>query len=79
MNWNLEGLRVVGDYMDAVRVSGVVTLSRVAYGGMVHHHVRLDKGFSILKGAVKREAGENVILEHPYIHRVMGGHSVEEI
>jgi hypothetical protein len=77
MNWNLEGLRVVGRYMDTVRVSGVVTLSRVAYGGMVQHHVQLDKGFNILKGAVKREAGEYVILEHPYIHRVMSGNSVE--
>lgn len=70
MSWNLEGMRVWGRYMDTVEVSGVVTLSRVAYGGEVHHTITLDKDFSILKGAVRRDAGENVILEHKNIKKV---------
>ncbi len=70
MNWNLEGLHVKGRYMDSVNVSGVVRLSRVAFGGEVQHHVTVDKGFSLFKGAVKRETGETVILEHKFITQV---------
>jgi hypothetical protein len=70
MNWNLEGLRVKGRYMDSVNVSGVVKLSRVAYGGEVQHYVTVDRGFSLFKGAVKRGAGETVILEHHFIAQV---------
>jgi hypothetical protein len=70
MNWNLEGLRVKGKYMDSVNVSGVVKLSRVAYGGEVQHSVTIDRGFSLFNGAVKREAGESVIIEHKYIQQV---------
>ena len=71
MNWNLEGLRIKGRYMDSVNVSGVVKLSRVAYGGEIHHSVTVDKGFSLFNGAVKREAGETVIIEHKFITQVM--------
>ena len=70
MSWNLEGLRVRGRYMDSVNVSGVVKLSRVAFGGEVQHHVTVDKGFSLFKGAVKREVGETVILEHKFVTQV---------
>jgi hypothetical protein len=73
-SWNLEGLRVVGGYLQGdVRVTGVVTLSRVAYGGMITHHVKLDHGFTALKGAVSRKAGETVILDNPYIYQVLSG------
>jgi hypothetical protein len=71
MSWNLEGLHIKGRYMDSVNVSGSVKLSRVAYGGEVRHYVVLDKGFSLFGGAVKREPGETVIIEHRAVSRVM--------
>jgi len=76
MNWNLIGLRVEGRYLSGdVPVAGVVTLSRVCYGGGVCHHVCLDEGFqwkgSTGKVIVSREAGETVIVDHQYITRVM--------
>lgn len=70
MNWNLEGLCVKGLYMGEYRVSGKVTLSRVAYGGAVQHFVSLNKPLNILGGAVKRDSGERVIVEHKYITQV---------
>jgi hypothetical protein len=70
MSWNLEGLRVKGRYMDSVNVSGVVKLSRVALGGAVQHYVTVDQGFSLFNGAVKRAAGETVIIEHQFITQV---------
>lgn len=70
--WNLEGERIEGFYLSGdVKVRGVVTLSRVTYGGEVTHHVVLDKGFSWKNGAVKRDAGETVIVDHKYVTRVM--------
>ena len=41
--WNLEGQRVAGVYLGAYTVSGVVTESRVKYGGSVQHTVKLDR------------------------------------
>jgi len=38
--WNLEGLVVRGEYF-GTKVEGVVTLSRVKYGGAVQHTVEL--------------------------------------
>ncbi len=43
MTWNKEGQRVVGRYLNAYTVSGVVTESRVRYGGTVQHTVKLDQ------------------------------------
>ena len=76
MNWNLEGMRVKGLYLSGdVPVSGLVTHSRVEYGGNVSHHVVLDKGFE-WKGStnsvvVSRPAGDTVIVDHKYITQVM--------
>ncbi len=41
--WNKEGQRVAGVYLGAYTVSGVVTESRVRYGGSVQHTVKLDE------------------------------------
>jgi len=65
--WNLEGMQIEGTYLDEVEVSGRVTHSRVAYGGGVEHHVKIDNGFSAVDGRVRREAGEVIIVEHKYI------------
>jgi len=70
MSWNLEGLRIKGRYLDSVNVSGLVKSSRVAYGGEVHHSVIIDKGFTLFNGAVKRAAGETVIIENKFILQV---------
>ena len=43
MSWNREGQKVAGVYLNAYTVSGVVTLSRVKYGGQVQHTVKLDQ------------------------------------
>lgn len=65
--WNLEGMQVTGTYLDEVEVAGRVTLSRVAYGGGVEHHVKIDNGFTAVDGRVHRDAGEVIIVEHKYI------------
>lgn len=69
MGWDLEGMRVWGNYHGA-DVSGVVYHSRVKYGGGVSHHLTVDAGFSTCKGKISRKAGESVILDHSAIERV---------
>ena len=39
--WNLEGLTVKGYYLFGLPVEGIVTLSRVKFGGTVQHTVEL--------------------------------------
>jgi hypothetical protein len=41
-NWILEGTRVRGLYLETFPVEGVVTESRVTFGGGVKHTVALD-------------------------------------
>jgi len=67
--WNLEGMRVWGNYHGA-DVSGVVYRSRVEYGGGVSHHLTVDEGFSTCGGRIFREAGESIIFSHSAIERV---------
>jgi hypothetical protein len=43
MMWNKEGQRVAGVYLGAYTVCGLVTESRVRYGGSVQHTVKLDE------------------------------------
>jgi len=40
-SWQLEGCKVKGKYLDIFPYTGVVTLSRVKYGGHVQHTVKL--------------------------------------
>jgi len=72
MFWDLEGTRVEAVYLGDIDVSGEVVLSRVAYGGGVKHHVRLDRPFIACGGKIKRDAGEVVIVSHSHVRRVMG-------
>ena len=60
--WNLENMSVTGLYMGEIAVSGVVELSRVAYGGEVVHTVVLDTPITVY-GAIR----DRVILEHKYV------------
>ena len=68
--WNLEGMQVWGTYLHLVEVSGRVTLSRVAYGGGVEHHVKIDEGFTAVNGRLTRPAGDVIIIEHKHITRM---------
>lgn len=52
MNWNKEGQQVNGLYMGLFPYSGVVTESRVKYGGEVQHTVKVDEPFKVY-GAVR--------------------------
>ena len=45
MNWNLEGKRINGMYLGLWPYSGLVTNSRVMYGGRVQHTVQVDEPF----------------------------------
>ena len=72
MSWNLEGTCVEATYLNDIEVAGLVTLSRVTYGGEVNHHVRLDKSFTACNGKIKRDAGEVVIVSHSQVQRVRG-------
>jgi len=68
--WNLEGMQVWGTYLDLVEVSGRVTHSRVAYGGGVEHHVKIDDGFIAVEGRLNRPAGDVIIIHHKDITRM---------
>ena len=46
-SWQLEGCNVKGKYLDLFPSTGVVTLSRVKYGGRVQHTVRLDAPITV--------------------------------
>jgi len=71
--WSLEGLYVEGIYLN-IPVSGKVGLSRVAYGGEVHHHVDLNEPI-VLFGSVR----ERVILSHKEVTKVYSNPSIEVI
>jgi hypothetical protein len=73
MNWNLEGMGVVGRYMGEFPVEGVVHLSRVKYGGTVCHHVTLNAPVMVY-GQLR----ESVILEHQEVEQVFESESVAE-
>jgi hypothetical protein len=42
MNWNLEGKKVTGLYLNMFSIKGVITESRVKYGGKVSNTILLD-------------------------------------
>jgi len=64
-NWNLEGLHVTGNYMGEFPVTGIVTLSRVKYGGGVQHTVVLDEQIQVYSAMRER-----VLLDHENVVRV---------
>lgn len=62
MQWDLEGKRVSGYYLNQFPVSGVVTLSRVKLGGKVAHYVDLDQPVKVFSST-----RDKVILGHSEI------------
>jgi hypothetical protein len=65
MIWNLEGKQIFGTYLGEFDVSGTVTLSRVALGGQVHHHIKLDSMINVY-GSER----DSVIIEHKYVTQI---------
>jgi hypothetical protein len=65
MQWNLENLKVSARYLGDFPVQGIVTLSRVKYGGGVSHHIKLDLPL-VVYGAIR----DSVIVEHTDIESV---------
>ena len=64
--WNREGQRVAGLYLKAYAVSGVVTESRVKYGGTIQHTVKLDKPATVFG----RQADVLLLDEEDLFHKV---------
>jgi len=50
--WHKEGSAVSGKYLNQFLFSGVVTLSRVKYGGLVQHTIKLHTPIEVY-GAVR--------------------------
>ena len=71
MDWNLEGHTVEGLYLGDYPVRGTVELSRVAFGGEVHHSVRLDRPLVLPWSTLKGDPRTHVILEHRCITAVL--------
>jgi hypothetical protein len=63
--WDLENCRVTGNYMGMFPVAGMVTESRVKYGGSVSHTVALDKPITVF-GAIR----ECVILDNWEVSKI---------
>lgn len=47
MTWNLEGQRVCGKYLNEYFFTGVVTESRVKYGGKISNTIVLDEPIEV--------------------------------
>lgn len=65
MQWNLENLKVTAVYLDSIPVAGMVTLSRVQYGGNVCHHITLTSPITVY-GTVR----DSVIVDHKNIQTI---------
>ena len=66
--WNLEGLTVRGEYF-GLPVEGVVTLSRVKFGGTVQHTLDLFRPISLFSTSEHRttvllDANEITFIEY---------------
>ena len=69
MIWNLEGLRVHGNYMSEFPCSGRVESSRVKYGGGIQHTVVLDRPIQVYSSVRNR-----VLLDHSDVVKVQQFH-----
>lgn len=66
MKWDLTGDRVNGLYMGLFPYSGLVTESRVKYGGNVQHTVQVDVPFVVF-GSIR----EVILVSITEINRVL--------
>jgi hypothetical protein len=66
--WNLEGLRIEGEYLGDTKVIGRVESSRVKYGGGVQHTVVLDQPIMF---RWRNELASRLLIDHEHVTRVM--------
>lgn len=72
MKWDLTGDRVNGLYMGLFPYSGLVTESRVKYGGNVQHTVQVDVPFVVF-GSIR----EVILVSITEINRVLDARDAE--
>lgn len=72
MKWDLTGDRVNGLYMGLFPYSGLVTESRVKYGGNVQHTVQVDVPFVVF-GSIR----EVILVSITEINRVLDAQDAE--
>jgi hypothetical protein len=65
MSWSLEGCTIRARYLKDYSVKGKVELSRVAFGGRVHHTIVLEKPINLF--GTERD---RVIVEHQDVEQV---------
>ena len=71
MSWNKEGQQVAGIYLGTYAVSGLVTESRVRYGGTVQHTVKLDAPVEVFgRSAEVLLLDDNDLFNVPKVDRV---------
>jgi hypothetical protein len=65
-NWDLKGKIASFNYVDTYPIEGLVTLSRVAYGGEITHHFTFLEDFEVNDGNIhiSRKAGEGSCVDH---------------
>lgn len=66
MDWNLEGKRVNGLYLGLFPYAGLVTNSRVKYGGTVQHTVSVDEPFKAYG-----EVREHILVDTAEVNRII--------
>lgn len=64
MSWILDGSRIKANYCGAT-VQGIVTDSRVKYGGEVQYAIKLDEALVLPWGS--RSAGDTVLVNRSEI------------
>ena len=69
--WNLEGKRVSANYLGDIPVKGLVTESRVEFGGQISHMIAVEEAFEIPVVGISREVGGSVIVGHETITGVL--------
>jgi hypothetical protein len=67
----LEGKRVSANYLGDIPVKGLVTESRVEFGGQISHMIAVEEAFEIPVVGISREAGGSVIVGHETITGVL--------
>lgn len=72
MKWDLTGDRVNGLYMGLFPYSGLVTDSRVKYGGDVQHTVQVDVPFVVF-GSIR----EVILVSITEVNRILDARDAE--
>ena len=72
MQWNLEGKRVTGLYLGMWTFRGIVTESRVKYGGLVQHTIKVAEPFRAYG-----ELRETILVDSGELHRILDERDAE--